>query len=205
MRHAVRGKPAVPSCCASWNGQPWPGSTWQPCLNGCPDLEQALLVLFHERSDQAVVRARRRRHPAFVEPVRALQLRRRHDAARPPTNALSTHACCALERRRERRRQGLPQASRRPGDAEALLVTEWAIDDPGKVSKHGGPAPSCAGLVPFGCIGPTTGSWCGRQQRSAGAMNLSTSLCSTPWYGPTRRFWKSANLYQWPASGCRHT
>jgi endoglycosylceramidase len=115
--------------------EPWPGSTWQPCLNGCPDLEQALLVPFHERMT-AAVRAVDRRHPVFVEPFVLFNFGAADTTlpGRGSTNALSTHVyalddagnAAVMDR-------SLAAAGR---DAEALLVTEWgAIDDPAAIRR----------------------------------------------------------------------
>ena len=47
--------------------EPWPGTNWQSCVTGCPDLEAQLLAPFYARMT-AAVRAVDRRHPVFVEP-----------------------------------------------------------------------------------------------------------------------------------------
>src|SRR4029453_3512077 len=47
--------------------EPWPGATWQPCLTGCPELEQSLIVPFQEKASDAVLAAAPGRL-VFVEP-----------------------------------------------------------------------------------------------------------------------------------------
>jgi endoglycosylceramidase len=47
--------------------EPWPGATWQPCLMGCPDLEQNLLAPFYGKATDAV-RAVAPAQLVFVEP-----------------------------------------------------------------------------------------------------------------------------------------
>jgi endoglycosylceramidase len=47
--------------------EPWPGATWQPCLTGCPELEQSLIVPFQRKASDTVLAAAPGRL-AFVEP-----------------------------------------------------------------------------------------------------------------------------------------
>jgi endoglycosylceramidase len=47
--------------------EPWPGTDWNACLTGCPDLERARLLPFEQRMADAV-RSVDKRHPVFAEP-----------------------------------------------------------------------------------------------------------------------------------------
>jgi len=47
--------------------EPWPGQAWQPCLEGCPDIESARLVPFGERMTGAI-RSVDPSHIVFSEP-----------------------------------------------------------------------------------------------------------------------------------------
>lgn len=47
--------------------EPWPGTVWEPCLTGCPDIEQARLQPFVERMT-AAIRAVDTEHVVFNEP-----------------------------------------------------------------------------------------------------------------------------------------
>lgn len=62
---AVAGEPLVLGY--DLMNEPWPGSVYQACLTGCPDLEQARLVPFGERMT-AAIRAVDPVHFVFSEP-----------------------------------------------------------------------------------------------------------------------------------------
>jgi endoglycosylceramidase len=47
--------------------EPWPGTVWEPCVTGCPDIEQARLAPFAERMT-AAIRSVDTEHFVFTEP-----------------------------------------------------------------------------------------------------------------------------------------
>lgn len=73
--------------------EPWPGSTYQTCLTGCPDIEQARLVPFGERMT-AVIREVDPVHFVFSEPWVLFnfgQTRTTLSGIGAPASALSFH------------------------------------------------------------------------------------------------------------------
>jgi endoglycosylceramidase len=110
--------------------EPWPGTDWQSCLAGCPDLEQRLLAPFFARMTEAV-RSVDSRRPVFVEPFVLFNFGGADTslpgAASP--NALSTHVY-ALDRLANAAvmDRSVAAATR---NAAPVLVTEWgATNDP---------------------------------------------------------------------------
>jgi endoglycosylceramidase len=110
--------------------EPWPGTNWQSCVAGCPDLEQQLLAPFHARMTEAVRRVDRRR-PVFVEPFVLFNFGGA-DTSLPGVgspNALSTHAYALDAAANAAVMDRSIAAAER--DGAPVLVTEWgAVDDP---------------------------------------------------------------------------
>jgi endoglycosylceramidase len=104
--------------------EPWPGTTWQSCATGCPDLEQQLLVPFARRMT-AAVRDVDRFRPVYVEPFTLFNFGNA-DTSLPgadSTNVLSTHVY-ALDSEHNGlvMDRSLAAATR---DGAGVLVTEW--------------------------------------------------------------------------------
>ena len=73
--------------------EPWPGASWQPCLTGCPELEEALMGPFHARAT-AAVRAVAPGQLVFVEPFVLFNFGQAATSlpGPDPGNALSFHS-----------------------------------------------------------------------------------------------------------------
>ncbi len=115
--------------------EPWPGTDWASCVTGCPELEQQLLVPFHERMT-AAVRAVDRRHPVFVEPFVLFNFGSA-DTSLPgadSANVLSTHVYALTADADAAAMDRSVAAAER--DGVAFLVTEWgATDDPATIVR----------------------------------------------------------------------
>ncbi len=104
--------------------EPWPGTSWQSCTTGCPDLEHQLLAPFYARMT-AAVRSVDRRRPVFVEPFVLFNFGSA-DTALPGTgspNALSTHVYATDSASNAAVMDRSVAAATR--DHAPLLVTEW--------------------------------------------------------------------------------
>jgi endoglycosylceramidase len=110
--------------------EPWPGTVWESCITGCPDLEQQLLAPFHARMTAAVREVDRHR-PVFIEPFVLFNFGSA-DTSLPglgSSNALSTHVY-ALDRASNAAVMDRSVAAAER-DGAPLLVTEWgASSDP---------------------------------------------------------------------------
>jgi endoglycosylceramidase len=111
--------------------EPWPGTDWFPCLNGCPDLETQLLRPFYDRMISAV-RSVDKRHPVFEEPFVLFNFGFT-DTVLPGAQSgrqsvLSTHVY-ALDPAADGAVMDRSVAAAER-DGVAVLITEWgAVDD----------------------------------------------------------------------------
>lgn len=115
--------------------EPWPGTTWSPCVQGCPDLERKLLVPFYARV-AAAVRAADPRHPLFVEPFVLFNFGSADTSlpGRGSRNVLSTHVYATSEAGDGSVMDRTVAAAVR--DGAALLVTEWgAVNDTPTINR----------------------------------------------------------------------
>ncbi|MDQ1478569.1 MAG: endoglycosylceramidase [Actinomycetota bacterium] len=115
--------------------EPWPGTNWSSCINGCPGLEKQLLAPFYARMT-AAVRAVDHRHPVFVEPFVLFNFGSA-DTPLPGTGSrdvLSTHVYAGSAQGDASVMDRSVAAATR--DASALLVTEWgATNDPATIIR----------------------------------------------------------------------
>jgi endoglycosylceramidase len=104
--------------------EPWPGTNWQSCTTGCPDLERQLLAPFYARMT-AAVRSVDRHRPVFVEPFVLFNFGSA-DTALPGAgspNALATHVYATDSASNAAVMDRSVAAATR--DGAPLLVTEW--------------------------------------------------------------------------------
>jgi endoglycosylceramidase len=117
--------------------EPWPGTNWQSCTTGCPDLEQQLLAPFHARMTEAV-RSVDRHRPVYVEPFVLFNFGTA-DTSLPGAgspNALSTHVYALDQPSNEAVMDRSIAAATR--DDAPVLVTEWgATNDPAFLDQLG--------------------------------------------------------------------
>jgi endoglycosylceramidase len=110
--------------------EPWPGTDWSACTNGCPELEQRLLAPFYARMTAAVHSVDPRR-PVFVEPFVLFNFGSA-DTSLPGAgspNALSTHVYALDAAANGSVMDRSVSAAER--DRAPVLVTEWgATKDP---------------------------------------------------------------------------
>lgn len=113
--------------------EPWPGTDWLPCVNGCPEFEEQLLGPFYDRMAEAV-RSVDRRHPLYEEPFVLFNFGFT-DTSRPGTGGpgaervLSTHVY-ALDPASDAAVMDRSVAAAERDDV-AVAVTEWgAVNDP---------------------------------------------------------------------------
>lgn len=115
--------------------EPWPGTDWQSCGTGCPDLEAKLLAPFYRRMTKAVG-AVDQRHPLFVEPFVLFNFGST-DTSLPGAhtgNVLSTHVYAGNAAANAAVMERSVVAADR--DSAALLVTEWgATTDPAIITE----------------------------------------------------------------------
>lgn len=117
--------------------EPWPGANWQPCIAGCPQLEQQLLGPFDARMT-AAVRAVDPIHPVFVEPFALFNI------GQAPTslpgagsrNVLAPHVY-GLDATGTGNAAAMDHTvAAAVRDDAATLVTEWgAVNDPVELNR----------------------------------------------------------------------
>ena len=111
--------------------EPWPGTVWRPCIEGCPDLEAKLLVPFYRRLARAVHAATRRQF-LFGEPFVLFNFGHA-DTALPrigaPRDGLAVHVYALSEAEDLAAIDHAVAAAEQSG--EALLVTEWGATSDG--------------------------------------------------------------------------
>jgi endoglycosylceramidase len=118
--------------------EPWPGTDWTPCVDGCPDLEEQLLKPFYDRM-AAAVRSVDRIHPIYEEPFVLFNFGQ-SDTSLPgaatstAVRALSTHVYAFTpEDDAATMDRSLAAAER---DGAPVLVTEWgALNDPATLNR----------------------------------------------------------------------
>jgi endoglycosylceramidase len=115
--------------------EPWPGTAYQTCLTGCPDIEQARLVPFGERV-AAAIRAVDPRHFVFSEPFTLFNFGQSQTSLSgigAPASGLSFHVYALTpERDVAVLENGIAAAAR----GDAILVTEFgATNDTGAIRR----------------------------------------------------------------------
>jgi endoglycosylceramidase len=118
--------------------EPWPGTNWSPCVNGCPDLEASLLRPFYDRME-AAVRSVDRIHPIYEEPFVLFNFGQTDTSitgasTTKPAPVLSTHVYALTPEDDAKTMDRSVAAANR--DSAAVLVTEWgAVNDPATLTR----------------------------------------------------------------------
>ncbi len=110
--------------------EPWPGTIHEPCLTGCPDIEQARLVPFGERM-AAAIRSVDPVHLVFSEPFALFNFGRSDTSLSgigAPGSALSFHLYALTP---DLERSVVERAIAASARGDAILATEFgATNDP---------------------------------------------------------------------------
>jgi endoglycosylceramidase len=135
--------------------EPFPGATWQPCVTGCPDLEQQRLMPFY-RKGTAAARSLAPQQFVFCEPFVLFNFWQATTSI-PGTDAgvaLAVHSYALNQVGEEGVVVNAVEAAQR--DQAPLLLTEFgATTDPVVLNRL--TAEMDSGLVPWLFSGPTTG------------------------------------------------
>lgn len=115
--------------------EPWPGTVYEPCVTGCPDIEQARLVPFGERM-AAAIRSVDPSHLVFSEPFALFNFGRSDTSLSgigAPASALSFHAYAITP---ELERAVVDRAIAASARGDAIAATEFgATNDPATLRR----------------------------------------------------------------------
>jgi len=115
--------------------EPWPGTVYQPCQTGCPDIEQARLVPFGERM-AAAIRAVDAERLVFIEPFALFNFGRAQTSLSgigAPQSGLSFHVYALSPELDEAVIESAIAASAR---GDAIVATEFgATNDPAAITR----------------------------------------------------------------------
>lgn len=104
--------------------EPWPGTVWEPCITGCPDLEQTLLGPFSERMTTAI-RSVDADAIVFTEPFVLFNFGRTDTSLSgfgAPASGLSFHVYALTPEEDE---QTIDRAIAASARGDAILATEF--------------------------------------------------------------------------------